>query len=876
MSLRVVIGYLNNMPQSFKVGQAPWETQQPTSFAVGSAPWETQEEKDNTEPVGGFKSFIRGIAEKTLRLGATVPSLIEQTISTAGTALGQGDSEYIKGIDAQIQKQNTEGFDAGYFGKIKPLGIKGGSEGIKDAIGVGADVGSLIAGGGGGTKAVIQGLKGKVIQGIKEGAKIGSVAGGALSFGDALNEAENSPMDVAYSTVFGTTLGGLGGGVFGAATPLVAKGVSAAKSLTKVDVLEKKLSDGFKRIFNPTARQIKADTRFGNDSFEFLAKEMPDLPIEVNSAGRIEADNAIDMARMKYTAEATAYKPIIRNSGKYIDIDDTLASAKRAARAEFDGSDLEKAEQQIDDEVEAYLRKNPGDINVTADGRRYVTLSRADDIKSYSWSRGKGWGTPEAEVWNDTNNLIGHSLKDAIEKQLPDAPIKAMNRRLGQWKNAIDMLERRNGQVSGSGGRLSKLFSKQTGSIVGATIGAATDDSPIGGGLTGAGAGFMTATALASAMANPRVRLYAIRQLLNRLQKAGRGDMIEEAERIVAEQSKRYLLPAKGGSSYVEKAIELPTSVRETNLGLDEVRNMNQSSRVKNLSNSTESGQKINTANAEPPTTFNNQSNIDGTIPPNVNGGKVSRDISLKGEDAYIQEASIGKYEKNKEALLDEYVSTYGNIVNSDNAKKLFADVGYRGNNAAAVQEASSALAKDVYRHQLKVNPGTDAVIYAGGSGSGKSSALQQLGLADTKNAAAILDGNLSTLKSATARIEEAVNAGKYPKIVYVYRDQVDAWINGVIKRLDNPEEGGRIVPLRVFLENHKGSYDVVKKLIDDGLDVTLVDNSLGFNKAEKMSLDKFNKIKYDTDIKNVLLAKTKQLYDTRKITKEQYNSLIK
>jgi TatD DNase family protein len=48
---------------------------------------------------------------------------------------------------------------------------------------------------------------------------------------------------------------------------------------------------------------------------------------------------------MKYSAEAAAYKPIIRNSGKYIDIDEAIANAKAVAKKEFDGTDLIKAEQ---------------------------------------------------------------------------------------------------------------------------------------------------------------------------------------------------------------------------------------------------------------------------------------------------------------------------------------------------------------------------------------------------------------------------------------------------------------------------------------------------------------------------------------------------
>lgn len=511
-----------------------------------------------TEPErpSGLKAFIQDTARAFLKLPATVSALGAKTIALGAEVAGRPD------IAQRIDKTVEEGIDYGYFGNVKPISS------MKEAIATGAELGSYAIGGGGVSAAAKTGLKGLLVRGLKEGIATGAASGGLFSFGQSMQEAESKPMDVAYSTLFGTALGGVAGGVLGTAIPLVTKGAKEALKFTKVPELQAKLSEGYQKIFNPTARQIKADTRFGNNSFDFLAQEMPDLPITVNSNGRVEADAAIEMAKQKYAAEATAYKPIIRNSGKYVDIDNVIATAKKAAREEFDGTDLAKAEQQIENEINAYLSNTPQDVNVMANGKRFVTLSRADDIKSYSWARGKGWGTPEAEVWNDTNNLIGHSLKDAIEQQIPEAPIKAMNRRLGQWKNAIDLLEKRNGQVSGSGGKLSKYFIKSVGTSVGAGLGG---QESVGGGLGGATAGFVTASALAAAMSNPNVRLFAVRQLLQRLSKAGKNDMIKEAEDILKQQAQRYLLPAAGKTSYVEKPIILPTSVRETNLGLNEV-----------------------------------------------------------------------------------------------------------------------------------------------------------------------------------------------------------------------------------------------------------------------------------------------------------------
>lgn len=261
---------------------------------------------------------------------------------------------------------------------------------------------------------------------------------------------------------------------------------------------------------------------------------------------------------------------------------------------------------------------------------------------------------------------------------------------------------------------------------------------------------------------------------------------------------------------------------------------------------------------------------------------EITPDFSLTGQDAKIQNASIAKYRANPQKLVQDYIKTNGKVVNTDEARKLFKDVGYKGSNAAAVQEASSAVAKDAWEKLLKTSKANDSLIYAGGSGTGKTSAVKNILSKEIADAGAILDGNLSTMKSATARIEESIKAGKYPNIVYVYRDPVDSWVNGVIKRMKgNAEEGGRVVPMSVFLQNHEGSYNVVKNLLNDSAngikyDVKLVDNSLGKGNQTLLSRTKFDKISYLSNLREELLNKTKELYDKGTITKEEYQALIK
>ena len=259
---------------------------------------------------------------------------------------------------------------------------------------------------------------------------------------------------------------------------------------------------------------------------------------------------------------------------------------------------------------------------------------------------------------------------------------------------------------------------------------------------------------------------------------------------------------------------------------------------------------------------------------------KFDRDKSLKGKDAQLQEKSIKHFLQNKEKLTDDYIKRFGNVANTDDARKLFEPIGYNGTNASAVHEASSALNKAVIEKLLLESTKNNVEMFAGGAGSGKTSAIGVLkpGLKD--NAVAIVDGNMSGYGSTIKKIDQFLSANKDVNISYVYRDPVDAWKNGVIKRmLENEEEKGRTVRLSTFLDNTAGSYEVIKKIKSKnipGVNISLIDNSLGRGNTAYMNEDKFNSIKYDDNLKNNLLKVTKELYDSGRINKEQYNELIK
>lgn len=258
------------------------------------------------------------------------------------------------------------------------------------------------------------------------------------------------------------------------------------------------------------------------------------------------------------------------------------------------------------------------------------------------------------------------------------------------------------------------------------------------------------------------------------------------------------------------------------------------------------------------------------------------KDNKLKGKDAKLQEKSIKKVLTDKPKLTSDYIERFGNVANTDDARKLFEDLGYNGLNASAVHEASSAITKDVVNKLLATSKENSVEMYAGGAGSGKTSAISTLKPNLKNTSAAIIDGNLSSYESAIKKLDQFVSLDKTVNISYVYRDPVDAWENGVIKRmLENVEEKGRVVKLSTFIENTEGSYNTVKRMFDDGIDtnplvnIDIIDNSLGRGNTAFMNREKFDSIKYG-DLKQTLLKRTKELLDSGRINKAQYDELIK
>lgn len=218
--------------------------------------------------------------------------------------------------------------------------------------------------------------------------------------------------------------------------------------------------------------------------------------------------------------------------------------------------------------------------------------------------------------------------------------------------------------------------------------------------------------------------------------------------------------------------------------------------------------------------------------------------------DDEIRDSSNAEVEKNLPALVDKYVSEFGNHIGADEAKELID--AYKGDRSTSdlVAKAANTISEAVYDHLLEANQGTKnntVLMTAGGTGVGKSTALRSAAV-DTTKYPVIFDTNLSNAQSGIARINKALDKGFKVDIQYVYASPEKAY-DRVLDRTQlmvNESGSGRPVGAQGHIDMHHGSYTAIQQVAEhfqgnpnvqitfhnnDGADAHTLDNGLDFIK---------------------------------------------
>ena len=198
-----------------------------------------------------------------------------------------------------------------------------------------------------------------------------------------------------------------------------------------------------------------------------------------------------------------------------------------------------------------------------------------------------------------------------------------------------------------------------------------------------------------------------------------------------------------------------------------------------------------------------------------------------------------------------DYRQKYGNVLNADNAKEMSPDYQKDRSLSMAVHEPASWLVKQMFKEDLErpvVEGHSNAVMFtAGGAGAGKTTAIEGDSRAKAifDQAHTIVDGTMSAAKSSIGKVSQALQAGKEAIMLYVHRDPVDAFVNGVLPRA---ERTGRTVLLDEVAKQYSGIQDSMQAIQDKfgsnpKFAMVVLDNTHGAGNAQTSSLDALPKI---------------------------------
>lgn len=220
------------------------------------------------------------------------------------------------------------------------------------------------------------------------------------------------------------------------------------------------------------------------------------------------------------------------------------------------------------------------------------------------------------------------------------------------------------------------------------------------------------------------------------------------------------------------------------------------------------------------------------------------------------------------------YIEKFGNELNPDAMRKLFPD--YKGYNTNDFDRVVGALTEIIYNYLLETQAtkGNNTVFFtAGGSGSGKSRTIATL--PQKSDYAIILDATFAS-KNAVNKVKEAVSKGFNVRIMYVLRDPLEAWIQGVLPRA---KETGRIIDEAYHLLSHKNARENVLKLYfeyenDEHVTFGFLKNETekGLNTLDVEDLQHFTY--NEKEVADKMRTATDNAYEQEQLTQEQYKAI--
>lgn len=272
---------------------------------------------------------------------------------------------------------------------------------------------------------------------------------------------------------------------------------------------------------------------------------------------------------------------------------------------------------------------------------------------------------------------------------------------------------------------------------------------------------------------------------------------------------------------------------------------------------------------------------------PRPETAQIPRADHLPPVDRAIENRLVEKLMADYDAAAAEYAtrpdSMGGKVLNTDIARELSPDYLADRTRSAAVHEPASWFIKQLYADKLsQVRPGDDVVFTSGGTGAGKTTAIESVPAAKAMSDSAriVYDTNMNSLKSAVQKIQQALDAGAEVHVLHVQRDPVEALVQGALPRAMRQarEFGtGRTVPLTEHARTHRGAAEVIQQLAerykdDPRVHITVIDNTRGKGGARLADLGFVRGFDYN-GLEGKLYEALKQEHDAGRISEDVFRA---
>jgi hypothetical protein len=325
--------------------------------------------------------------------------------------------------------------------------------------------------GGGAVTSAGRGILAKTLPLAGQLAKEGAIVGGLSQGGQAVAEGQSLP-DAALETLKGSVIGGVLTPLIGVPLGLIPLATKSGRQAITKELETKYIqqaSNDWANVGNDYVKSggiLSRETKFGKDSTKFLG-ELGLSPKDLISGGKFQTEDIAGQL----------------SSSAIKDFDNTLTdmlSASQFSRVKPSLSSMESMAISKVDDVRNVTEAQKLSIisNIKSEfsalrGRYGESVS----LHSINVQKGSYWANTRFDATKpfqgDVNYIIGSTMKDTIERAVPDAPVRELNGLLGNYYAASKFLRSINNRVPKltAGERLSGTISRVAGTLTGGAIG---------------------------------------------------------------------------------------------------------------------------------------------------------------------------------------------------------------------------------------------------------------------------------------------------------------------------------------------------------------------------------------------------------------------